>query len=485
MLRKWKECSIQYKLIALYVVFVLPMVILIGVLAAGFYSYHIQSSSIMSQYSDALSCLSAFQQEHQQAQVFLYTPVDNENLYAYDKSVHQTTASFASLVRTNSYDQTDTAELKHALQQSLSSYRTAQDGFYDALLRNGFDQESFQTMNLQALYIERYAQDLTYSLLLHGQSTYLILGQEMAEQNSLFLRGALVALFGLFFGTISLVRNFASPVRELTRHAQRLAQGDYATLPMTQRQDELGELSRAFASMQQQVQRNIHALEAEAELEKSLRLHQAEESRLQKLVDESRFAQLQSQINPHFLFNTLQTISTMAELEHATVSNDMIVRLSKFFRYSLETDDSLVTLGRELDLLRDYISLQEVRFEDRLRFEMHCEDGCSHLSIPKFTLQPLVENALKHGLRHKASGGHIRITVRRQGQGCIIWVTDNGCGFSVPALKSKTPHQEGRSSIGLRNIAKRLELNGSTFYMTSIPGMGTSARIQLKGDTHA
>ena len=91
-----------------------------------------------------------------------------------------------------------------------------------------------------------------------------------------------------------------------------------------------------------------------------------------KRQEQSRFAQLQSQINPHFLFNTLQSVANMAGIEQATVTGDMVVRLANFFRYTLDHDDSVVTLDRELALLRDYISLQELRFGERISFEMNC-----------------------------------------------------------------------------------------------------------------
>lgn len=104
-----------------------------------------------------------------------------------------------------------------------------------------------------------------------------------------------------------------------------------------------------------------------------------------------------AQINPHFLFNTLQSVANMAGIEQATVTGDMVVRLANFFRYTLDHDDSVVTLDRELALLRDYISLQELRFGERISFEMNCDSRCAACELPKFTLQPIVENSIVHG----------------------------------------------------------------------------------------
>ena len=106
----------------------------------------------------------------------------------------------------------------------------------------------------------------------------------------------------------------------------------------------------------------------------------------------------------------------------------MVVRLANFFRYTLDHDDSVVTLAREVDLLRDYISLQELRFGERISFEMDCDARCDSCMIPKFTLQPLVENSIVHGMRSRGEGGRIRIVTQCEGDRCVIRITDNGGG---------------------------------------------------------
>ena len=192
---------------------------------------------------------------------------------------------------------------------------------------------------------------------------------------------------------------------------------------------------------------------------------------------------LQSQINPHFLFNTLQSISNVAGIERASVTGDMVVRLANFFRYTLDHDDSVVTLAREVDLLRDYISLQELRFGERISFEMDCDARCDSCMIPKFTLQPLVENSIVHGMRSRGEGGRIRIVTQCEGDSCVIRITDNGGGFRTGSAVSES-EKKGRPSIGLKNIAGRIELSGGAFRIASCIGLGTTARIilSMKGD---
>ena len=176
---------------------------------------------------------------------------------------------------------------------------------------------------------------------------------------------------------------------------------------------------------------------------------------MQRALQEGRFAHLQSQINPHFLFNTLSTIAALSREEGAPLSEDLIIRLSNFFRYSLESDEKMVSLGREIELLQDYIELQETRYSGRIHTEIRIEPGLERVTVPKFILQPLVENSMLHGLKECISDGEIRVRARRVGADVVITVTDNGCGFDT-----RHPHTGNgkRRSVGMANIAERMEL---------------------------
>ena len=147
-----------------------------------------------------------------------------------------------------------------------------------------------------------------------------------------------------------------------------------------------------------------------------------ENTALKKNLNEVQEKITNLKINHHFLFNTLQSVANMAGIEQATVTGDMVVRLANFFRYTLDHDDSVVTLDRELALLRDYISLQELRFGERMSFEMNCDSRCAACELPKFTLQPIVENSIVHGMRSRSAGGRIRIVTESTPNGCRIQI---------------------------------------------------------------
>jgi LytS/YehU family sensor histidine kinase len=182
---------------------------------------------------------------------------------------------------------------------------------------------------------------------------------------------------------------------------------------------------------------------------REFRVRRASELRAAALaaeVSEARLRQLTAQIEPHFLFNSLNAISNrMHEDVHA--ADRMISQLGDLLRAAYESDDSvLVPLSRELDWLRNYMAMMAERFRGQLAYEIDVEPGLEAVPVPRLLLQPLVENALKHGL---AAGGRLSVTARRDGRYLECIVSDDGVGFSGAAPGQGT---------GLANVKRRLEL---------------------------
>lgn len=477
MTTRWHHLSIPYKVSLLCAAFILPMLILIAGLFSEFYFYHRQTDQILAEYSNCSDFSAAIRQETEQIEQMAYATANAEELNQCEAVRKKSDQCLQSLTEADTTESQKIKCMKQTLVRALAVYRQHQDAFLQTLQQGTFEQQAFSEIKAEGNYLCSYADTLTAALLESGKSSYLELGRQLANNNMIVVAMIALCTFGMTCGITMLMHSIVVPVRRLNDASLQVAQGHYdgpdLQYPQT---DEIGQLAKSFNQMKHQISRTIHALEAEAKMEKDLRRHQEEEARLSQLVERSRFAQLQSQINPHFLFNTLQSIANMAELEDAAVSEDMILRLAKFFRYTLETDDAFVTLSRELDLLRDYISLQEMRFGDRIVFEMDCDPACDQLPVPKFIVQPLVENAIVHGMRQRTAGGRIRITCRKTADGCRIMISDNGCGFhtAAPIPEKSSP---GKHSIGLRNIAQRIETMGGSLRLYSICGIGTAARI--------
>lgn len=196
-------------------------------------------------------------------------------------------------------------------------------------------------------------------------------------------------------------------------------------------------------------------------------------SELEKLLAEARLQALQAQLNPHFLFNTLNSISTLMHRD-VEAADRMIVRLSELLRLALGSAGAQeVPLRDELEFLRRYLELEQIRFGPRLVVDFRVDPDTLDLAVPNLLLQPLVENALKHGLAPRKAGGRIEISARRDGDRLRLAVVDNGAGPG--------PHTRG-SGLGLANTRARLEhLYGAQqeFEFGPRPEGGFAVRITL------
>lgn len=213
-------------------------------------------------------------------------------------------------------------------------------------------------------------------------------------------------------------------------------------------------------------------LRYQARLEETTRL-QSRAARLEAQLAEARLDALRTQLNPHFLFNTLNAVSTLVERDPRGVRR-MIARLGELLRHTLdEKNEQEITLERELDLLRRYLDIMEVRFQGRLSVTLDVADDVRDALVPNLILQPLVENALKHGASTTDGEGRVTVSARRNDGVARLEVRDNGPG-PVP--------QSGEGGVGLRNTVARLEqLYGTKqrFSLRPAEGGGTIAEIEL------
>lgn len=183
-----------------------------------------------------------------------------------------------------------------------------------------------------------------------------------------------------------------------------------------------------------------------------LQKKESEKSELALKNKEMQISLLKSQINPHFLFNTLNSISTLVHTSKEQ-ARKLITQLSDIFRYALDSHSGeMVKLVHEIDFIENYIRVQQVRFGDRLRFEKLIDPTCLGISIPPMILQPLVENSVKYGIAPKEEGGTISLLVRRSGNIIYFEVKDNGLGS-----KAKKVMDGSSSGVGMANTDLRLK----------------------------
>ena len=196
----------------------------------------------------------------------------------------------------------------------------------------------------------------------------------------------------------------------------------------------------------------------------------------ERLLAEARLAALTSQINPHFLFNTLNSVSSLIRTD-PNQARVMVVKLSKVLRRLLRKHENFSALRDELSFIEDYLSIEVVRFGEKLRFEKDVAEDTLDMLVPSMLLQPLVENSIKHGLSSKVEGGTIRIRTERSEQRLHLLVEDDGVG--IPEAKLATLLDRG---IGVSNVNERLKVlfgNEYRMWIDSQAGKGTRIRIEV------
>ncbi|EHS58832.1 sensor histidine kinase [Paenibacillus sp. Aloe-11] len=292
------------------------------------------------------------------------------------------------------------------------------------------------------------------------------------------MNGLGVALFGMnaLMGVLLAIwvsRSITGPVGRLVALAKQIATGDLNIEPQLRRDDELGVLSDAISQMS-------------ADL--SILIEKDKQSlEMRRLVKELELLALQNQMNPHFLFNTLNVLSKLAILEGAEKTSDLIVSLSNLLRYSLQKLDKPVTLQEELDHIREYVTIQQARFRDRIRFDLHFDASVLQQQIPALTIQPFIENAFLHGVADMETGAIIALTLSRANEDVQIEISDNGKGMAeetrLSVLRLEGGAESGSSTgLGMQNVFKRLQL----FYgkegmveISSNTGQGTAITIRI------
>lgn len=209
---------------------------------------------------------------------------------------------------------------------------------------------------------------------------------------------------------------------------------------------------------------------------------------LENLLRAAELKALQSQVNPHFLFNTLNTIARLALLEGASRTQEIVYALSDLLRNNLRDIEELRTLEEEVKSINDYLTIQRVRFGDRIQARVNVSPELLDMHIPALTLQPLVENAIIHGIEPKKEGGEVQIGGYLEGDRLVLVVGDTGIGMSQERINSifraekRRPTQGQTTGLGILNVHKRIQHHFGAEYgirMESEIGRGTSIYIQL------
>jgi two-component system sensor histidine kinase YesM len=291
--------------------------------------------------------------------------------------------------------------------------------------------------------------------------------QPIRKSTKLFAGATAVLLFlGVLFA-FELYRNVQLPIRKLVSGLARFKEGDYGVRIGFVPAREFRLLTEGFNDMAKQVGDLIDKV-----LTEQLRAKEAE------------FKQLQSQINPHFLYNCLFFIKSKARVGDTESVEAMALSLGEYYRYMTRTDKDMVPLRSELDLIRNYVSILNLR-KPRIDYVADIDEELMDLDIPRLLLQPLVENAVRHGIEPKTGRGTLRITGRRHTDGFVLAVEDDGVGMTDETLSRLRGELKGPKSeeggYGVWNVKQRFVRKfgpGAVVEIDSKPGEGTTVTLR-------
>lgn len=348
------------------------------------------------------------------------------------------------------------------IKNGYEGYRGYRDRIFQMNTIDGeFVNSLYRVYEMQA-YLQTYARRLVQDTLNEGNARYeekVPVFQDipiLIVATSLFMIAIAASLTGVMSKTLT------QPLEKLAHSSRKIARNDFSGPDLiVENEDEMGELVTAFNKMKHATEGYINTLMENHKMMELLHKEEIEKVDAEKRLDAVRLDLLKSQINPHFLFNTLNMIAGMAEMETADTTVRMITSLSHLFRYNLDTVEQVVLLERELKAVTDYTYLQQMRFGNRIQYECKLEVDPAQVTIPAFTLQPLVENAIVHGLSKKEEGGRICLRIWQGGTAVMVSVADTGVGMDeerrqelIEALVERRTADVG---IGLGNIYQRIQ----------------------------
>ncbi|SMQ62065.1 Histidine kinase-, DNA gyrase B-, and HSP90-like ATPase [Bacillus sp. OV166] len=352
---------------------------------------------------------------------------------------------------------------------TLTNYKNMIDSFLDECdaTVGAFQKDDINSYSNHfngVLKIAAFLQESTLALLNNKLTDYQNFYEQMETQNH-YYKLLSISLFAAAFFLSTLIALWISggitkPISLLSEAAKQISKGNLTgeDIKITTK-DELKPLTETFNQMRTNLRQLVTEIKQKSELD--------------KLLKELELKSLQNQINPHFLFNTLNTVSKMAYLEEAEQTTRLIEAVAAILRYNLSDFDKASTLREEVRIVQEYFYIQQTRFGERIQFVTDIEDDCLDIEIPSLILQPLIENAFMHGVESYEENGIIRLHIYRHNHQIYVEVIDNGTGMDditknrllkyveciEPEERYEAEKSKGQSTgIGVKNVIRRLQL---------------------------
>lgn len=359
-----------------------------------------------------------------------------------------------------------------ALSLDIANY-LSQNNFYESNEENG----SFRYKNKEYISALRSSPNKKWKIL-----NVITVKELTRSSDQLKIWTALVCLASFLIALLiamALSKNITENIRLLVKNIKKISEGNFNSRIEPKSLDEVGMLAQEFNLMSEKINNLIHTVYHEQLMKKN-----AEFKALQ-----FEYSALQAQMNPHFLYNTLETINSMAKLKGEAEISEMVFLLGNLLRESIRRKSSIISLREEVGYIKNYLEIQKKTYGDKVEIIYDIDEELMDARVPKFILQPLVENAIIHGIEAKIGRGVIIINCFSHENTVIIEIADNGAGMDGEKLKrildtggEDEDHGHRHTKVGIKSVDKRIKILYGEEYglkVSSDPGKGTRVEIVI------
>lgn len=486
---KMRDLPLQVKISSIYIftnllVVLVNLILIIGInTMSGRLDMVYQNNRHLNEFSDAINAL----QDAMTDYLNVKTSDSLENYYRNEQLCRNKAAELNEEVTGSAFDRME------------RNIRHMTEGYLDEVARTieakrGRNVEKYRLHYEDAArmydYIDTYISNLNMAQFRSNSERY----SELQQRFRLFEAVSVVAILLVMASNVVIIISFVGtvikPLKKLSNQADEVAKGNFeiALLPV-ESQDEVGVVTGAFNSMVVSIGRYIERIRESMEAERALK---ERELLMEGHLKDARLKYLQAQINPHFLFNTLNAGAQLAMMEGADRTYEYVQKVASFYRYNMKKSEETVTVAEEVEMVDSYIYILNVRFAGDIHYEKRIDESLLSVEMPGMILQPIVENCVNHGIREMGDTGVISLSLyEKEGRICIS-VRDNGVGMSeetIEKVMSGSYREEemaaGGNGVGMDNVISRMKLfTGNENVMTiksEGEGMGTEVCLYLPG----
>ena len=486
-MNKIRNLSLQVKISSIYIftnllVVMVNIFLIIGINSmSGRLDMVYQGNRHLNDFSDAVDALQSSMTDYLNAK----TSHSLENYYRSEALCRNMVADLNEEVTGRSFDRME-RNIRHMSEHYLEEVAQA----VEAKRGRNVEKYRFHYENAARMYgyIGAYLSNLNMEQFRSNTERY----SDLLQRFRLFEAVSVITIVLVMFCNVGIIIRFVGalirPVKKLAGQAGEVARGNFAIelLPV-ESQDEVGVVTGAFNSMVVSIGRYIEKLRESMEAERALK---ERELLMEGHLKDARLKYLQAQINPHFLFNTLNAGAQLSMMEGADRTYEYIQKVAQFYRYNMKKSEETVTIAEEVEMVDSYIYILNVRFAGDIHYEKHIDEALLSVEMPGMILQPIVENCVNHGIREMGDKGVIVLSLyEKEGRVCIS-VKDNGVGMSEETIQKVlcgTYREEdmasGGNGVGMDNVISRMKLftdDENVITVRSEEGKGTEVCFYLQ-----